>query len=139
MGDFSLQVKGDRFAALPGPITIVIDTLHPHPPVTVPPDHVPSPPEPSAQPTSVCPVGEGQARCRARAQSISASMADRSWRHDSCVVRLGGDPASGDCPLGGLCLARNSCGGGSLPGLAQNGVLVDRSVSSRPDHHYAVG
>ena len=51
MGDFSLQVKGDRFAALPGPITIVIDTLHPHPPVTVPPDHVPSPPEPSAQPT----------------------------------------------------------------------------------------
>ena len=51
MGDFSLQVKGDRFAALPGPITIVIDTLHPHPPITVPPYPVPSPPEPSAQPT----------------------------------------------------------------------------------------
>ena len=51
MGDFSLQVEGDHFTALPGPITIVIDTLHPHPPVTVPPSSVPSPPEPSAQPT----------------------------------------------------------------------------------------
>jgi hypothetical protein len=51
MGDFSLQVKGDRFTALPGPITIVIDTLHPHPPVTVPPYPASSPPEPSAQPT----------------------------------------------------------------------------------------
>jgi hypothetical protein len=49
--DFSIQVEGDHFTALPGPITIVIDTLHPHPPVTVPPYHVPSPPEPSAQPT----------------------------------------------------------------------------------------
>jgi hypothetical protein len=51
MGDFSLQVEGDRFAALPGPITIVIDTLNPHPPVIVPPYPVSSPPEPSAQPT----------------------------------------------------------------------------------------
>jgi len=51
MGDFSLQVEGDHFTALPGPITIVIDTLRPHPPVTVPPYPVPSPPEPSAQPT----------------------------------------------------------------------------------------
>ena len=51
MGNFSLQVEGDHFAALPGPITIVIDTLHPHPPVTVPPYPVSSPPEPSARPT----------------------------------------------------------------------------------------
>jgi hypothetical protein len=51
MGDFSLQVEGDHFTALPGPITIVIDTLHPHPPVTVPPSLIPSPTEPSAQPT----------------------------------------------------------------------------------------
>ena len=51
MGDFSLEVQGDGFTALPGPITIVIDTLHRHPPVTVPPSAVPSPPEPSAQPT----------------------------------------------------------------------------------------
>ena len=51
MGDFSLQVEGDHFAALPGPITIVIDTLHPHPPITVPPSLIPSPTEPSAQPT----------------------------------------------------------------------------------------
>ena len=51
MGDFSLQVEGDQFTALPGPITIVIDTLHPHPPVTAPPYPVPSPPEPSVRPT----------------------------------------------------------------------------------------
>lgn len=51
MGDFSLQVEGDHFTALPGPITIIIDTLHPHPPVTVPPYPVSSPPEPSAKPT----------------------------------------------------------------------------------------
>jgi hypothetical protein len=51
MGDFALQVEGDHFTALPGPITIVIDTLNPHPPVTVPPYPVSSPPEPSAQPT----------------------------------------------------------------------------------------
>jgi hypothetical protein len=51
MGDFSLEVQGDRFAALPGPITIVIDTRHPHPPVTIPPSVSPSPPKPSARPT----------------------------------------------------------------------------------------
>jgi hypothetical protein len=51
MGDFSLQVEGDHFTALPGPITIVIDTLHPHPPVTVPPYPVPSPAEASVRPT----------------------------------------------------------------------------------------
>jgi hypothetical protein len=50
-GDFSLQVKGDHFAALPGPITFVIDTLHPQPPITVPPYPAPSPSEPSAQST----------------------------------------------------------------------------------------
>jgi hypothetical protein len=46
-GDFSLRVEGDRFTALPGPITIVVDTLDPHPPVTIPP----TPPEPSAPPS----------------------------------------------------------------------------------------
>jgi hypothetical protein len=51
MGDFSMRVEGDRFTSLPDPITIVIDTLHPHPPITVPPYPVSSPPEPSAQPT----------------------------------------------------------------------------------------
>lgn len=51
MGDFSLEVQGDHFGALPSPITIVIDTLHPLPLVTVPPSLIPSPPEPSAQPT----------------------------------------------------------------------------------------
>jgi hypothetical protein len=50
-GDFSIQVEGNRFTALPGPITVVIDTLHPLPLVTVPPSLIPSPPEPSAQPT----------------------------------------------------------------------------------------
>jgi hypothetical protein len=50
-GDFSLQVEGDHLTALPSPITIVIDTLHPHPPVTVPPSLIPSPTEPSARPT----------------------------------------------------------------------------------------
>jgi hypothetical protein len=50
-GDFSLQVEGDHFAALPGPITFVIDTLHPQPPITVPPSLIPSPIEPNAQPT----------------------------------------------------------------------------------------
>ena len=49
--DFSLQVQADRFTALPDPITIVIDTLHPHPPITVPPYPLPSPPEPSGQHT----------------------------------------------------------------------------------------
>jgi hypothetical protein len=51
MGDFSLQVEGDHFTALPSPITIVIDTLHPQPPITVPPSLLPSPTETSAQPT----------------------------------------------------------------------------------------
>lgn len=51
MGDFSLQVEGDHFTALPSPITIVIDTLHPHPAVTAPPSFIPSPTEPSARPT----------------------------------------------------------------------------------------
>ncbi len=41
MGDFSLQIEGDRFTALPGPITIVIDTRHPLAPVTVPPSPFP--------------------------------------------------------------------------------------------------
>lgn len=49
--DFSLQVEGDHFTSLPGPMTIVIDTLHPLPLVTVPPSLIPSPPEPSAQST----------------------------------------------------------------------------------------
>jgi hypothetical protein len=51
MGDFSLRVEGDRFTSLPDPITIVIDTAHPHAPITVPPYLLPSPLEPTTQPT----------------------------------------------------------------------------------------
>ena len=49
--DLSLQVEGDHFTSLPGPMTIVIDTLHPLPLVTVPPSLIPSPTQPIAQPT----------------------------------------------------------------------------------------